>query len=146
MVEDGFVRKDGKSYLPTDELIGIPSWDDARGWIATPVKDAEKQQIVLAKFLVDDPLSTRFAKVSGDSMAGIGIIDWDFIVVDVKKQAKIGDIIFVITLEWERLVKFYERRIDWRPILRSSNHNFDDILVTPDMQIAWVVIGSFRRF
>jgi hypothetical protein len=68
MLDDGFVRKDGKSYLPTDELIGIPSWDDARGGLATPVKDAEKQQIVLAKFLVDNPLSTRFAKVSGNSM------------------------------------------------------------------------------
>ncbi|MEI7478278.1 MAG: hypothetical protein WCJ81_07520 [bacterium] len=30
MLEDGFVRKDGKSYLPTDELVGIPAWDDAR--------------------------------------------------------------------------------------------------------------------
>ncbi len=31
MLDDGLVRKDGKSYLPTDELVGIPSWDDARG-------------------------------------------------------------------------------------------------------------------
>ena len=68
MIEDGLVRKDGKAYLPTDELIGISARDDARGGTATVVKDAEKQQIVLAKYLVDDPLSTRFAKVSGNSM------------------------------------------------------------------------------
>jgi DNA polymerase V len=146
MLDDGFVRKDGKTYLPTDELIGIPAWDDARGGIATPVKDAEKQQIVLAKFLVDNPLSTRFAKVSGDSMEGAGIVDWDFVVVDTAKQAKIGDIIFVITFEGERLVKYYEKRKDGRPILRSANEDFEDILVTPDMEIAGVVTGSFRRF
>ncbi len=146
MLDDGLVRKDGKSYLPTDELVGIPSWDDARGGVATPVKDAEKQQIVLAKFLVDNPLSTRFAKVSGNSMEWAGIIDGDFVVVDVSKRASYGDIIFVITYEWERLVKFYEKRADGRPILRSANADFSDILVTPEMEIAGVVIGSFRRF
>jgi SOS-response transcriptional repressor LexA len=44
------------------------------------------------------------------------------------------------------LVKFYEKRKDGRPLLRSANPEFDDILVTPDMEIAGVVIGSFRRF
>lgn len=146
MLDDWFVRKDWKAYLPTDELIGIPAYDDARGGIATPVKDIDKHQIVLAKYLVDNPLSTRFAKVAGDSMRDAGIVDWDFIVVDVDKRANIGDIIFVITYEWERLVKFYEKRKDGRPVLRSANPDFPDILVTPEMQIAWVVIGSFRRF
>ncbi len=146
MLDDGFVRKDGKSYLPTDELVGIPAYDDARGGIATPVKDIDKHQIVLAKYLVDNPLSTRFAKVAGDSMRDAGIVDGDFIVVDVDKRANIWDIIFVITFEWERLVKFYEKRKDGRPVLRSANPDFSDILVTPEMQIAGVVIGSFRRF
>lgn len=146
MVEDGFVRKDGKFYLPTDELVWIPSWDDARWWVATVAKDAEKQQIVLAKYLVDDPLSTRFAKVSGDSMSGAGIMEGDFVVVDVSKQPYIWDIVFVITYEWERLVKFYEKDDNGKKVLRSSNPNFADIPVTADMEIWWVVIGSFRRF
>ncbi len=146
MMDDGLVRKDGKSYLPTDELVGIPSWDDARWGIATPVKDHDKHQIVLAKFLVDNPLSTRFAKVSGDSMAGAGIMEWDFVVVDVSKRANYGDIIFVITFEWERLIKFYEKRNDGKIVLRSANPAFEDIMVTRDMEIAGVIIGSFRRF
>lgn len=146
MVEDGLVRKDGKSYLPTDELIGIPSWDDARWWVATVEKDAEKQQIVLAKYLVDNPLATRFAKVSGNSMEWAGIVDWDFVVVDTSRQARVGDIIFVITFEGERLVKFYEKNEKWHPLLRSANEEFPDILVTDHMEIWWVVIGSFRRF
>lgn len=146
MVHDGLVRKDGKSYLATDELVGIPAYDDARGGVATPVKDVEKHQIVLAKFLVDNPLHTRFAKVSGDSMMGAGIMDGDFIVVDISKRAKLGDIIFVITFEGERLVKYYEKNDAGRPVLRSDNPEFEDILVTNDMEIAGVVIGSFRRF
>ncbi len=146
MLDDGLVRKDGKSYLPTDELVGIPAWDDARWGVASPVKDHDKQQIVLAKFLVDNPLSTRFAKVSGDSMEGAWIIDWDFVVVDVSKPARFGDIIFVITYEGERLVKFYEKRDDGKVVLRSANPDFDDIIVTQDMEIAGIIIWSFRRF
>lgn len=146
MVEDGLVRKEGKAYLPTDELIGISARDDARGGTATVVKDAEKQQIVLAKYLVDDPLSTRFAKVSGNSMEWAGIVDGDFVVVDTAKQAHLGDIVFVITFEWERLVKFYEKNIRGSLVLRSANPEFPDIPVEEHMEIWWVVIGSFRRF
>lgn len=146
MVEDGLVRKDGKSYLPTDELIGISSRDDARGGVATVTKDAEKQQIVLAKYLVDNPLSTRFAKVSGNSMEWVGIVDGDFVVVDTAKQARVGDIVFVITFEWERLVKFYEKNQKGSLVLRSANEEFSDIPVNEHMEIWWVVIGSFRRF
>jgi SOS-response transcriptional repressor LexA len=73
-------------------------------------------------------------------------VDGDFVVVDTSKHASIGDIIFVITFEGERLVKFYEQRKDGRPVLRSANREFDDIDVTADMEIAGVVIGSFRRF
>lgn len=146
MIDDGFIRKDGKAFLPTDELIGICARDDARGGIATVAKDSEKQQIVLAKYLVDDPLSTRFAKVSGNSMEGAGIVDWDFVVVDTAKQAHLGDIIFVITFEWERLVKYYEKNSRWMLVLRSANPEFPDLPVDEHMEIWWVVIGSFRRF
>jgi SOS-response transcriptional repressor LexA len=42
-------------------------------------------------------------------MKEAGIVDGDFVVVDVSKQATFGDIIFVITYEGERLVKFYAK-------------------------------------
>jgi DNA polymerase V len=147
MITDGLVRKDGKNFLPTDELVGIPSYDDARGGVGTDVKDVEKHQIVLAKFLVDNPLTTRFAKVAGDSMEEAGIMEGDFVIVDTAKRARIGDIIFVIDYgKSDRLVKYYEKDDNGKPVLRSANPEYKDIPVTRDMEIAGVVTGSFRRF
>jgi len=144
---DGLVRKDGKAFLPTDELVGIPAYDDARGGIGTDVKDVEKHQIVLAKFLVDNPLTTRFAKVAGDSMDGAGIMEWDFVIVDTAKRAREWDMIFVINHgSADRLVKYYEKDTAGRPVLKSANPRYRDIAVTREMEIAGVVIGSFRRF
>lgn len=146
-MHDGLVRKDGKAFLPTDELVGIPAYDDARWGVGTDVKDVEKHQIVLAKFLVDNPLTTRFAKVAGDSMDEAGIMEGDFVIVDTSKHARIGDIIFVINHgSADRLVKYYEKDDAGKPVLRSANPEYRDIVVTRDMEIAGVVIGSFRRF
>jgi DNA polymerase V len=70
----------------------------------SPADDYIDLKFDLNDYLVHKPCDTYYAKVSGDSMTGTGILDGDIIVVDRSVQPSDGKIV-VVALDGEFTVK-----------------------------------------
>jgi len=99
-------------------------------------------------FLVRDPSDSFVLKVEGDSMTGDGIMSGDYIFVHRQPLAERGRIV-VALLEDEATVKRYVPMDDGSIRLESSNPAYDPIIVQPetnrDFKILGVVMGLCRR-
>jgi repressor LexA len=89
---------------------------------------------------------TYFLKVKGDSMAGRGILDGDFVLVSPSLKPKDGDII-AARLGEDATIKTLAHN-DGRVVLEPANENDSTLEVTPsdDFGILGVVCGVYRPF
>ena len=93
----------------------------------------------LHELMVDNPASTFFVRVSGDSMIGAGIQSNDILVVDRSKEAKNNDIVVAI-LFGEFTVKRWVTQ-NSRAFLQAENHSYPPIEITKDSDFEiWGVV------
>lgn len=110
----------------------------------SPADDYIDKSIDLNEELISHPSSTFFARVSGDSMIGVGIYPSDLVVIDKSLIPKNGDIV-VASIDGEFLVKRYIKQGN-TVILRSENTNYKDILISSEEFNLWgVVTYSIRK-
>lgn len=110
-----------------------------RAGFPSPAQDYLESGIDLNKELVKNPSSTFFGRVSGDSMAGVGIEDGDLIVIDKSISASEGDIA-VCFVDGEFTLKriHIENDFVW---LVPENPKYRRIKVTPDQNfMVWGVV------
>ena len=85
-------KKNNEIKTGTGEVF-LPVADGGiRAGFASPAQDYLDGGIDLNRELVKNPASTFYGKVSGSSMVGAGIEDWDILVIDKSLQARDGDI------------------------------------------------------
>jgi len=97
---------------------------------------------------VQNPASTFFIRVEGDSMVGAGIFSGDVLVIDRSKEAKDGTIV-VAAVNGEMVVKRLKKSSSRRNFeLVSENGEYAPIVVGEgeDCTIWGVVVGSVRVF
>lgn len=111
-----------------------------------PGDDLVERPLDLNELLVDNPTSTFFVQVSGDSMEGAGIFDGDFLVVDRSVSPATGKI--VVAAVYGELVVKRLAKVDGRMALVSENADYKPIFVdeSDDVFIWGVVVGSARVF
>lgn len=111
-----------------------------------PGDDMVERPLDLNELLIDNPTSTFFVQVSGDSMEGAGIFNNDFLVVDRSIAPQIGKIV-VAAVYGELVVKRLARH-EGLMALVSENDNYQPIIVdeSDDVFIWGVVVGSARVF
>ena len=80
------MKKAGLPLLSFSVSAGFPS----------PADDYTEENIDLNEYLIQNPFSTFFIRVKGDSMINSGIQDQDLIIVDKSLIAKPGDIVIAI--------------------------------------------------
>lgn len=113
----------------------------------SPAADYSVEGIDLNKMMVAHKASTFFARVSGDSMSGAGILDGDMVVIDRSLDAHSGDCVAAF-IDGEFTMKTF--RIDengdgaW---LIPANPAYTPIHVTgeDDFRIWGVVTGVVRK-
>ncbi|BAL23729.1 DNA repair protein [Azoarcus sp. KH32C] len=112
----------------------------------SPAADYEDRRLDVSEYLIRNPVSTFFFRVSGDSMVDAEIFDGDMLVVDRSVTPQHGHIV-VAFLRGERLVKRLEKRGE-RVVLCSANQAYPDFEVRSGDELAvWgVVVGKFKRF
>lgn len=94
--------------------------------------DFPEDTIDLLKILIKDKETVFFAKVSGDSLNGIGIFDGDILIVQKGMLPKYDDVI-VIFLDGEFFVKkfrpkYKENSVELKSIkLKSENPQYSDL-------------------
>ncbi|AFY61843.1 LexA family transcriptional regulator [Synechococcus sp. PCC 6312] len=94
----------------------------------SPADDYIEQRLDLNRYLIKNPAATFMARVSGDSMIGVGIHDGDVIIVDRSLEPKDGQIVIAV-LNGELTVKRLRRKCK-RLLLQAENPNYPDIEIT----------------
>ena len=99
----------------------------------------------LNSYLVKRPCSTYYAKVSGDSMTGAGILDGDLIVVDRSQFPAAGKIV-VVALNGEITVKRIQYQQE-KILLCPENDKYQTIALDSHegFEFYGVVIGIIRK-
>ncbi len=112
----------------------------------SPGDDMVEKALDLNDLLIDNPNSTFFVRVEGDSMEGAGIFSGDILVVDRSVTARSGHIV-VAAVYGEMVVKRL-RQISDRVELISENNSYAPIPINEaeDCYLWGVVIGSVRVF
>lgn len=111
-----------------------------------PGDDAVEASLDVNDLLVDDPASTFFVRVSGDSMEGAGIFADDILVVNRAAPVQNGSIV-VAAVYGELVVKRLQQTKE-QQLLVSENSQYEPIDVTnnDDCWVWGVVTGSVRLF
>ena len=126
--------------------LAIPLLSDGvSAGFPSPAEDYIEESIDLNEHLIQNPFSTFFLRVSGNSMTNSGIHDKDLIIVDKSLIAKPGNIVIAMVdgeFTIKRLLKknngFY---------LKAENYNYPDIDFSNhrNIQIWGVVIYSIHN-
>ncbi|HSI45321.1 MAG TPA: translesion error-prone DNA polymerase V autoproteolytic subunit [Methylophilus sp.] len=115
----------------------------------SPADDHIETRLDTNEYLIDQPDTTFFVTIQGDSMIGVGLMPGDKAVVDKGKKAVMGDIVLAM-IDGEFTIKTLAQRQDGSPQLLPANASgkYKPILIHEPMQFEiWgVVTGSFRRF
>ena len=111
----------------------------------SPADDYTDENIDLNEHLINNPFSTFFLRVKGESMIDAGIQDQDLIIVDKSLSAKPENIVIAM-VNGEFTVKRLKKNND-KFYLKSENRNYPDLNFNNDMdvQIWGVVIYSIHR-
>lgn len=127
-----------KPDLESDILIPYISQGVSAGF-PSPAMDFTETTIDLNKELIDNPLSTFYVKVDGNSMIDAGINDKDVLIVDRSKEPQ-NNKIAVCFIDGEFTVKRIKIE-DGILFLMPENPNYQPIKVTDDNQIIiWGIV------
>ncbi|MBR4102967.1 MAG: translesion error-prone DNA polymerase V autoproteolytic subunit, partial [Thermoguttaceae bacterium] len=106
-----------------------------------PAEDAPVEKLDLGSYLVQNPASTFFVKVAGESMTGAGIFPADLLIVDRSVAASNGDVV-VAVVDGEVTVKrlfVSKRKIELRP----ENDKFSPISLSDESELnVWGVVKN----
>lgn len=137
-----------QSWRPALHPVSSPrplALDRLSAGFPSPAQDYEEQRLDIAKMMIDNPVSTYFFRVVGDSMIQAEIFPGDMLVVDRSKTPQHRSIV-VAVLNGERTVKYLCLK-DGPPRLEAANPNYRPIELTESMEMTvfGVVIGKFKR-
>jgi DNA polymerase V len=111
-----------------------------------PGDDLVENPLDLNDLLIDNPTSTFFVKVEGDSMEGAKIFSGDILVVD-RSVEPISGLIVVAAVYGEMVVKRLDISVNGS-FLKSEKEGYEPIILTDndDCFIWGIVVGSVRIF
>ena len=107
------------------------------GSFESPALDFPEDSIDLLKHLIKDKETTFFARVTGDSLNGIGVFDGDILIVQKGLFPRENDIVVVFYLG-EFYVKRYKPKYKENSLkiesikLKSENPNYSDMDINED--------------
>lgn len=106
-----------------------------------PTEDYSEGKIDLNEHLIDNPATTFFVRVSGDSMIDAGIHPGDLLIVDRSRAPSSGKIV-IAAVNGELTVKRLFKKRD-KLFLMPENPNYPAIEITQDMAfMIWGVVTN----
>lgn len=129
--------------LTRREVVNVPLVGTvAAGEPILAVENVENYFPFPAEFMPNNPVF--MLQVSGESMINAGILDGDYVIVEVVPTAKNGDMIVALIDDSATVKTFYKE--DGYIRLQPENDYMDPIIVEGDIQILGKVFGSMRFF
>ena len=134
--------------LPLASVLGSNTCALASTHVAagfpSPADDYVEARIDLNLALIPRPLSTFFMRVSGDAMAGDGILDGDLLVIDRSLAARPGRVV-VATHGGAFIVRRLEERRGSGRLVASDNLSAPIDLAAGEAELWGVVIHAVHH-
>lgn len=145
LIEAGFLKSENKKLSPSAKFFSLPLLGVIRAGFPI-LAEEDRNYLTLDDYLIEKPQSSFLLKVSGDSLAGIGIFEGDIVIIERKKEANAGDVVLAqIDREWtlKILKRDRSRRITY---LEAANPKYPPFYPNQELQIFGVVRGVIRKF
>lgn len=97
----------------------------------------------IGDYLVGNRENTILVRVSGDSMKDAAVLDGDIVVVELRSDARSGEMVIALVDE-EWTLKFLHRKGE-DVTLRAANSKYPDIKPKETLSIEGVVRGVVRK-
>lgn len=144
LIKEGFLKKENNKLSPTPKFFALPFLGEVKAGFPI-LAEEDRNYLTLDEYLIENPNSSFLLKVSGDSLAGIGIFDGDIVVIERKKEASNGDIVLAqIDREWTlKILK--KDRIRRLVFLEAANPKYPPLYPQKELQIFGVVKAVIRK-
>jgi DNA polymerase V len=110
--------------------------------LPSPTEDYSEGKIDLNDHLLQNPESTFFVRVSGDSMIDVGIHPNDLLIVDRSLRPASGRVIIAV-INGELTVKRLIKKENNKLFLMPENPNYPILEITEDMEfMIWGVVTN----
>lgn len=145
LITAGFLKKAKNQLLPGKNFTSLPYYKSVRAGFPSPAEEEGDDRISLDDYLIEQPNSTFFLKVKGDSMDKAGILDGDIVIVERSGGAQLDQTV-VVSLEGQLMVKML-KKINNRFILESANPRYPNLPLEDDIHhgMVGVVKGVVRK-
>ena len=128
-----------KSNNPTSKVGPLPLFfSKVHAGFPSPADDFMDNRLNLNDYVITNPRSTYFVKVSGDSMIGAGIFPGDTLIVDRSLSATNNSIVIAM-VDSEFMVKRLKRH-QGEIYLISENSKYPPIQVKDPDMIIWGIV------
>ncbi len=145
-------KKNKKSHITihngvVKKIISIPYFEEGvSAGFPSPAENFMSEEIDLNNILINNPTSTYYVRVFGDSMRGAGIISGDLLIVDRSLEIT-KNCIVVAHIDGEFTVKRIKKSKK-KMYLSAENQTYGDIEITEEMnfELFGVVTHSIHQF
>ena len=131
----------------TDVSLDIPYFEGGvSAGFPSPAEDYINDKLDLNSLLIENPLSTYYIRVVGDSMIGAGIVSGDLLIVDRALEIS-NNCIVVAYINGDFTVKKI-KKTKQKIFLCPENNNYKSIELTKDMdfELFGVVVHAIHHF
>lgn len=143
-IDEGIVYMEDRKLIPGDEFFRLPLLGIIKAGSPTDEPVYETESVSLDHYLVGNPGFTYLLRVSGDSMINAGLQPGDLVILDKKREPKVGDIIAAfVDNEWT--LKFYKRDNE-KVYLEPANPKYTPIYPQNTLEVGGVVVSSIRKY
>jgi len=141
----GLLEKDLRGFLkPSRRSFVLPVIGESAAGFPSPAEEELRDIISFDEYLVTKPESSFLLRVSGDSMAGEGIMEGDLVIVEKGRGPKDGDII-VAEVDGEWTMKYF-RKQGKNIILEAANPKYQSIRPKTRLRFGGVVTAVIRKY
>ena len=145
LLTEGLLEKDSRGFLKLSRRsLALPMVGEIAAGFPSPAEEELRDIISFDEYLVTRPESSFLLKVSGDSMAGEGIMEGDLVIVEKGRDPKNCDII-VAEVDGEWTIKYF-RKEGKNVILEAANPKYKAIRPKSELRLGGVVTAVIRKY
>jgi len=125
-------------------VVGLMINGEVCAGFPSPAEEELRDNISFDEYLVAHPETSFLLSVTGDSMAGAGIMEKDLVIVERGRQPKNGDIILA-EVDGNWTMKYFRKK-GKHITLEAANPKYPPIVPQTELRIAGVITALVRKY
>jgi SOS-response transcriptional repressor LexA len=143
LLEAGIVGREQGKLFPI-ALSGVRQLGSVKAGFPGMAEQLNHETMSFDEWLVRDPLATYILSVDGDSMQDAGIYAGDYVVVEMTRTFRDGDIVIAeIDGDWTMKYLRHKQGVQY---LEAANEAYPDLYPETELKLHAKVVGVVRRY